>query len=173
MSVSCIIPLLGRKEGRHTFDFEIGEAFFEEFEGSEITGACLLANVVMLKRSNHIDLTVTISGSVSICCDRCLDFFPQPLLSENRIILKYGRRDEEEDPDIITIAPDEPEFDLKQHIYEYICLALPIKRVHPDDEAGNSTCNPEMLKKLNEHLIKEEKTEDPRWNELKKLMNDN
>ena len=63
--------------------------------------------------------------------------------------------------------------DLKQHFYEFIYLALPIKRVHPDDKSGNSTCDPDMLKKLNEHIVEEEPDNDPRWDELKKLMNDN
>jgi uncharacterized protein len=62
--------------------------------------------------------------------------------------------------------------DLRQQIYEFIMLALPIKRVHPADKKGKSTCDPVMLKKL-EELIIEEKENDPRWDELKKLMNNN
>jgi uncharacterized protein len=68
---------------------------------------------------------------------------------------------------------DEHELDMKQYFYEYILLALPIKRVHPDDKNGNSTCDPEMLKKLKEHIISEEVESDPRWDELKKLINNN
>jgi hypothetical protein len=45
--------------------------------------------------------------------------------------------------------------------------------VHPDDNNGKSTCDPVMLKKLEELIIEEETEYDPRWNELKKLMNDN
>jgi uncharacterized metal-binding protein YceD (DUF177 family) len=52
-------------------------------------------------------------------------------------------------------------------------LALPIKRVHPLDKNGKSMCDPAMLKELEELIIEEEKENDPRWDELKKLMNDN
>jgi len=45
--------------------------------------------------------------------------------------------------------------------------------VHPDDENGKSTCDPEMLSKLNEYIVSGEKGSDPRWNDLKKLMNNN
>ena len=45
------IPLSGLKEGRHTFDFEIGKEFFEEFEESEIKEGSLKAYVEMDKRS--------------------------------------------------------------------------------------------------------------------------
>jgi uncharacterized metal-binding protein YceD (DUF177 family) len=51
-------------------------------------------------------------------------------------------------------------------------LALPIRKIHPDDSNGNSTCDPVMLKKL-EDLRVEESENDPRWDELKKLMNNN
>jgi uncharacterized metal-binding protein YceD (DUF177 family) len=54
---------------------------------------------------------------------------------------------------MITMPLDEHEIDLVSFFYEYIHLALPIKRIHPDDEKGNSTCNPEMIRKLNDHLI--------------------
>jgi uncharacterized protein len=80
---------------------------------------------------------------------------------------------EVKDPDIISLTADENELDLQQHFYEYIHLALPIKRVHPDDQNGNSTCDPVMLKKLKELIVEEESDYDPRWDELKKLMNDN
>jgi uncharacterized metal-binding protein YceD (DUF177 family) len=48
--------------------------------------------------------------------------------------------------------------------------------VHPVDRNGKNTCDPLMIKKLREHLIEveaEEKKNDPRWDELKKLKNEN
>jgi uncharacterized metal-binding protein YceD (DUF177 family) len=74
---------------------------------------------------------------------------------------------------MITIPADENDLDMKQYFYEYIVLALPIKRMHPDDSTGKRTCDPEMLEKLREHIIGEENETDPRWDELKKLMNNN
>ena len=43
---------------------------------------------------------------------------------------------------------------MKQFIYDYICVNLPLKRVHQDGK-----CNPKMLKKL-EELKGKENTED-------------
>lgn len=80
---------------------------------------------------------------------------------------------EDTDPDILSVPIDAYELDLQQQIYEFIMLALPIRRVHPVDKNGNSTCDPVMLKKLDELIVDEEKDTDPRWDELKKLMNDN
>jgi len=148
MSGLYTISISGLKEGQHTFDFEIGNEFFEEFEESEIKEGSLKAYIEMEKRSSHLTLLVRISGTVMICCDRCLEMFARPLQCENRLLVKPGKSISDDDPDIISLSSDENELDLRQNFYEYIHLALPIKRVHPDDKNGNSTCNPEMLKKL-------------------------
>ena len=173
MSGSYTIGIGGLKEGRHTFDFEIDNKFFESFDESEIKEGSLSATIEMDKRSSHIDLLIAISGSVKVCCDRCLDMFFYPVECENRLLVKLGKKIEDGDPDIISLTSDEHELDLRQHLYEYIHLALPIRRVHADDSEGNSTCNPLMMKKLKELIVEEENEIDPRWDKLKKLMNDN
>jgi uncharacterized protein len=173
MSGRYTIPLSGLKEGRHIFDFEISKEFFEQFEESEIQEGSLITNIILEKWPTHLDLLISIFGSVRILCDRCLEMFSQPIESENRLLVKYGKKDEEEDPDLIILQFDEHELDMSQYIYEFICLALPIKRIHPDDKDGNSTCDPEMLRKLKEHMVDEETETDPRWDELRKLINDN
>jgi len=173
MSRTYTIPHSGLKEGQHTFDFEIDKAFFEQFDESEVKEGSLVANVVMEKRSTHLDLIISISGNVRICCDRCLEMFLQPVECENRLLVKFGKTIEDIDPDILSLPVGEHELDLQQHFYEFIILALPIKRVHPKDSKGRSTCDPEMLKKLEELIVEEETDIDPRWDELKKLMNNN
>jgi uncharacterized protein len=173
MSGSYTILLGGLKEGRHTFDFEIDKEFFEQFEESEVKEGSLIANIVVDKSTSHSDIVIRISGSVRICCDRCLEMFFQSVDCENRLLVKFGKSIDDSDPDILSLPFDEQELDLKQHIYEFIHLALPIRRVHPDDNNMKSTCDPVMLKKLEELIIEEEIKTDPRWDELKKLMNDN
>jgi len=173
MSGLYSIPIGGLKVGHHNFTFEIGNTFFDLFEESEIKEGELLAVIVIEKSPSHIDLDVRISGKVRICCDRCLEMFDHPVECENKLLVNFGDEKDESDPEIITLPRDENELDLKQYLYEYICLALPIQRIHPDNEKGESTCDPSMLRKLNEHLVEEEVKSDPRWDELKKLINNN
>jgi hypothetical protein len=45
--------------------------------------------------------------------------------------------------------------------------------VHPNDINGRSTCDPLMLEKLDELRVDDENESDARWDELKKLMNNN
>jgi uncharacterized protein len=171
MSGLYIIPLSGLKEGRHTYNFEIGKSFFGLFEGSEINEGDLTAYIELDKHSSHLDIKFTIKGTVRINCDRCLEEYSQPIDCENRLLVKTGSRWEEEDPDLISMPVDEHELDLNQYLYEYIHLALPLQRVHPVDAAGKSTCDPEMIKRISGYDGNDET--DPRWDELKKLMNNN
>ena len=173
MSGLYTIPLGGLKEGRHTYDFEIGNKFFEQFEESEIREGDLKVIAELDKRSSHYDLLIRIVGSVRIDCDRCLEKYDQSLESENRLLIKTGKEWDDSEPDLLTIPADEYELNISQYIYEFVHLALPLKRIHPEDKKGNSTCDPGMLQKLREHVIDTEKKGDPRWDELKKLMNDN
>ena len=167
------IPLAGLKEARYTYDFKIGDDFFKAFEGSEIQRGELDAVVVLQKSSTHIELDIVINGRAEVMCDRCLETFYLPLSSVNRLVVKQEREWEEVDPDMITMPLDEHEIDLSQFFYEYIHLALPLKRIHPDDSEGRTTCNPEMIRKLEDHLISGETDYDPRWDELKKLTRNN
>ena len=173
MSETYMIPFKGLKEGGYSFEFNIDSEFFERFEESEINEGKLSAIVEVNKRTTHLDLLINISGTVMVSCDRCLEIFSYPINCKNRLIVKFEEDISNDDTDVIYLSVDEYELDLRQHFYEFIYLALPIRRVHLPDENGETGCSPEMIKKLNKLLIAEEKQNsiDPRWGELKKLMN--
>jgi len=73
----------------------------------------------------------------------------------------------EESEDVVVIPETEYQFDLSSYIYEFIHLALPARLLHPDDENGNSTCDPDMLLRLD--TLRTPDTVDPRWEALRKL----
>jgi uncharacterized metal-binding protein YceD (DUF177 family) len=172
MSGLFTIPIGGLKEGLRIFEFKIDSTFFSRFEDSELREGDLKAEVCAEKRSSHMDLMIRITGTVDLPCDRCLETFKHRVACENRILIKFGKAHDETDPDIITLAKDENELDLAHFFYEFISLALPIQRVHPSKPGSINGCDPGMIEKLNEHIVNEEET-DPRWNELKKLINNN
>lgn len=173
MSGLFAIPISGLKEGLYNFKFEIGKEFFDQFEESEVKEGILTASVEADKRSSHIDISIKIEGEVAIACDRCLGIFSHAVVCENRLLVKFGKTSDDTDPDILTVPSDEHELDMKQYFYEYILLALPIQKIHPANKNGRSNCDPEMIKMLNEHIVNGETGTDPRWDELKKLINKN
>jgi len=166
------IQLTGLKEGSHVYDFEINDDFFCSFEDSEIQGGILRAVVTLVKRSAHMELNIELAGSISISCDRCLDSYLQGIVAKNRVLLKYGDQWEEVDDEVLMIPDGENKLDLRQLFYEFIHLALPLQRIHPDDKEGESTCNGEMLDKLDKHLADNNTGIDTRWKALDLLKKD-
>lgn len=178
------IPFKGLKQGKHELQLEITDRFFSDYEESEITKGKLVANVVLEKTSTFLKLDVHVIGEVEVTCDRCLEQFNAKVDTNGALYVKFSEREtnESEDDDIIFLLPSESEFDLKQPLYDWICLSLPVRRVHPNDKKGKPLCNPEMLKCLQELTITEEPSSKDsegvddwkkKLNELKSNIRDN
>ncbi len=161
-----VIPFKGLSIGFHNYNFVINNSFFEDFEFTDIKRGSLNLSLSLEKESNLMRFDFHFTGNVWLNCDRCLEMYEQPLEGDFQLIVKYGELFREISDDMIELPFTESRLDLGQYVYEYINLLLPIKHVHPDDENGISTCNPEMLKKLEETASPKV---DPRWEELKKL----
>jgi uncharacterized metal-binding protein YceD (DUF177 family) len=164
------IPFTGLKLGKHQFDFVVDDAFFGEFEYSLVKKANLQCQVELDKQETMIILNFDIKGTVEANCDRCLALYQQPLHITEQQIAKFSEEPIDEDDEIITLSKNDHEINLAGLIYEYINVAMPFIAVC-DNEGNNSTCDKEMLDKLNELSGNEEQTEDtdPRWDVLKKI----
>jgi uncharacterized metal-binding protein YceD (DUF177 family) len=168
------IPFTGLSYGQHEFKFTIDKAFFELFEESELHNGLIEIHIDLYKTSEILNLDIDLEGTVNIECDRCLDTFSQPIEFQAKLNIEFG--DESSDisdaDENIILSRKETDLDLSQHFYDYINLALPIRRIHPKDKNGKSICNKEMIKKLKELTNEEKETEtDPRWDTLKNLLN--
>ena len=156
--------------GEHEFEFEVDDTFFQQFENSILQHGTMDVLVVMEKKSNMLLLDFTLQGEVTVTCDRCLDDMMLELEGYTELIVKLGDRAEEEAEDVIMIPSTEHQLDLAQYIYEYITVMIPMRNVHPDDDDGKTTCNPEILREIEKHQHSEAAGEtDPRWEMLKKI----
>jgi len=165
------IPFVGLEPGNHQFEFEVNDSFFEYFEFSQIQHAKIHIAVALEKMERMMVFTIGIEGKALVTCDRCTEEFYFPVSDTQRLIVKLGAEYMEESEDVVVIPETEYKFDLSTYIYEFIHLALPVRLLHPDDENGNSTCDPEMLRLL-ETLTPTADSIDPRWEALKKLNTD-
>jgi uncharacterized protein len=161
------IAFSGLNSGTHVFDFQIGDKFFEQVEDAEIEGGQVSVIVTMAKEERMMDLHLEINGKVKVPCDRCNELMDVEVKGTERLIVKLGDHYYEESEDVQVIPDTAHQFDLGPFLYEYIHLLLPIRRVHPEDEEGNSQCDPEILKKLKE--LSEQHIQDPRWEALEML----
>ena len=164
------IAFKGLSIGKHVFEFVADDKFFREFDGGVVDEGTVHVRVTLEKQSSLMTFWFDIKGSVRVQCDLCLEMYDQPIESKERIFVRLGERENIEGDDLIWISPDDYQLNVAQLIYEFIGLAIPIKKVHPEDENGNSTCDPEMIEKLNKYIVREDQVENPVWKDLKKLL---
>ena len=164
------IPFRGLKEGKHRYHFDIEDSFFEHFDSSEISGADMLARIDLEKHSQFLELHFSLSGNVIVSCDRCLEEFPLEIQHQAKLYIRFGEHTYEQTDEVLVLADSENEVKLGQYLYEYIHLALPYQKVHPET-GGISGCNPDMKKVLDELRSDELKPKetDPRWDKLKEI----
>lgn len=164
------IPFTGLKLGKHQFDFTVDDAFFAEFDYSLVKKANLQCSVELDKQETMIILDFDIKGTVEAACDRCLAPYQQPLHITEQQIAKFSEEPVDEDDEIITLSKNDHEINIAGLIYEYINVALPFISVC-ENGGETSSCDEEMIAKLNSLASKDEQTEDtdPRWDVLKKI----
>ncbi len=163
-----LIPVKGLEPGEHHYDFVVEDAFFEQYAFLDIHQGKVLLSLDIEKESRLMLLLFHFDGALQLICDRCLDEYAQPILGDFRLVVKYGEKREEVSDELVTIPYEDSYLDIGQYVYEFILLMIPMKRIHPDDEDGNMTCNIEMLKKLETFV---ETETDPRWDALKRIKN--
>ena len=155
MNDNFIIPLNGLAAGETRFSWHAGKEFFDSFENTEILDADVDIEVRVEKSGRYLGVDCEVEGDVTVECDRCLEDLEMPVDSHIALSVKYGEEENQEEHqegerEIIFVPQDSAEFDMSQIIYDYICLALPIQRVH--EEGG---CNPETVKFYDAPIVSE------------------
>ena len=146
MDNNFIIPLNGLAAGESRFSWHAGKEFFESFGNTEILAADLDIEVVAEKSGRYLGIDCEVDGRVTVECDRCLEDLDIPIGTDIMLSVKYGSEENSEDHqegerEVLFVPRDEAELDLSQIIYDYVCLSIPMQRVHED-----GGCNPETMR---------------------------
>jgi uncharacterized protein len=165
------IPFKGLKPGVHPFDFEVGDTFFDLFPESQIHKGAVSVHVKFEKEERMLVLNFTLEGIAVVPCDRCNEPMQVKISGTERLIMKFGEEYQEQSDEVLIIPEMSHQVDLAPFIYEYIHLLLPMRKVHGEDAAEGSTCDPEVIKKLEE--LNRKASTDPRWEALSKLKEKN
>ncbi|MFV8374826.1 YceD family protein [Flavobacterium sp. LB1P62] len=175
-----LIPFVGLKLGKHQFEYQISNAFFEIFDYNEFQNSDIKVNVVLEKKSTMLELSLKHKGTVNVPCDLTSEDFDLPVKGKMKLIVRFGEMYNSDNEELLILPHGEFEVDIAQYIYEMIVLSVPLRRVHPGIKDGS--LNTEALTKLKELTIKEQKKEhkqeqkeeniDPRWDKLKQLLTD-
>lgn len=164
---------------KHEYRFDLGSSFFSYFEDSFLEKGELQVDITIDKSDALIIAEFATKGKVEIICDRSLEPFDLQIDAHNKIIFKYGDELAELTDEIISIPRDAQKINIAQYIYEFIGLAIPMKKLHPrfQNEAEEnkeeetlliySTGQEESDKDTGEDDI------DPRWKILNGLKHNN
>ena len=184
------VPLKGLPVGEQTYEYQLDDQFFRNIDSAEVQKGNVNVVLTVKKSAETFELNFDIAGVIQIPCDRCLDYMDFEVATRERIYVKFGKEYSEENDDIVIVPETEGDINVAWFMYEFIALTIPLKHVHP---AGK--CNRTMSSQLKRHRARisneeedmeegdlfygedefetsEEKT-DPRWDELKKIIDNN
>lgn len=170
--VDTRIQFSGLKPGVYEYDYNVDGAFFSQFENDDLRECNVDFRVKLERKERLLVFDFSFSGTVVMECDRCLGKMNVPLSGKQTLFVKFGEEQESEDENVVFLSESESEIDLAQWMYEYVAVELPIVHCHPDDESGNPTCDPEMLKYISEGNEDNRQEADPRWDALKALKDE-
>ncbi|WP_285060107.1 YceD family protein [Pedobacter ginsengisoli] len=169
------IPFTGLKIGKHQFDFEIDNSFFDAFEYSLVKKGTLKAEVELDKQETMLILQFRIDGTIVLDCDKCLAEFNSPVSIQERQIVKFAEDElQSDDLEIIILSKKESEIDISGLIYEFITVSVPYIKICEENGNGQR-CDQEMIARLESLAVgaqkeeEQQQDEDPRWAALKKL----
>ena len=156
------------KEGVHFFEFKLDSVFFDCFDTTKGTVANIDAKITLQKSSLLMEIKIELNGVVKAECDRCLSDLDLDINGELQLYVKQSEREEGNDDDYIIVHSNDDYIELGSYLYETYMLNYPIRVLHKDGE-----CDEDMQETLAEYMIEEEEERptDPRWDELKKLIN--
>jgi uncharacterized protein len=167
------VNIVGLSLSKHSFEFELGKVFFQQYQSELVSEGTLKAIVELDKHETFIEAVFEIKGTVRLTCDRSLEEFDFPIATRAKLVYKYGDENKEISEEVVMIHRDSASLDLGQPMYEYITLAVPMKKLHPrfqeeedDSEEGKLVYTSSDDSKDND----EDGSVDPRWEILKKLI---
>ena len=162
-------------DGQYEEEFDVDQAFFEKMEGSLIENGQVHVKLEMEKRPGYLNVWFVSKGQVQVACDRCGELYMQPIEGRDRMIYSFDTEMKFDDDEVVYVSPEESHLSIAQEVYDFISLAVPMRRV-PEEHIH--TCDPEVLKVLGlaESTEQKEKTAeneeepvDERWSALRKL----
>ena len=167
-----VIPLDDWAAGERQYSFHAGLEFFQTFDNTEILDADVAVDVKVAKAGAHkVTADLLLRGTVTVPCDRCLEPLTLPVEAQPRFRVQYGSGEEdlsEDGRDVLPLGATDKELDLGQAVYDYVCLSLPLRRVHPEGR-----CNPDTVRFLGQETKDEEAAPSSPFAALKGLLKDN
>jgi uncharacterized metal-binding protein YceD (DUF177 family) len=176
---SFTINFASLADGEHVFDYQIDDKFLNHFEAALVKEGQIHVRLALIKYLNSLELNFDLQGTVHTPCDVCAEEFDLPIEGSEQIMVKLVHEIPEQDDEynVVYLKEGSNSINIAEMVYELIMLSLPIRKVHPLDENGNSTCDPAVLAYLQQHQVDPNEAQDNQddgptdsiWDALKNL----
>lgn len=155
------ISIFHLQNKQYLHEFEGDDDFFMDLEQELklIEKGQFKATVSLDKSETMIQMLYKITGSVELTCDRSLDLFDFPFDITQKMILKFSDHTEEITEELMFIDRNVQYINVAQDIFDFICLQIPIKKLHPR-YTENEVTYESLMKKFDEEYVEEEGLED-------------
>ena len=154
--------------GKHSFEYELDDSFFDKSEFSFKTLGCICAKLEASKQNAGTELNIKLTGKISVPCDRCLAEIPLSIDRELVMNLKSDKDGNLLNNDEYELDFDDGVLDLAPLFNEELLVSIPIRNVHDEGE-----CDDKMLAIFEKYSNKRKETQkeeiDLRWAALKNI----
>ena len=179
--------------GTQDFEYVLDNEFFKNIEGEDVQKGKVNVKLTVKRTAASFELNFDLEGVIQIPCDRCLDDMDHEVKTHETLFVKFGSEYSEESDNVVVIPESDGELNIAWFLYEFVALTIPLKHVHPAWK-----CNKSMSAKLRKHTARSlddgddealdafddediadvvpdegETMTDPRWDELKKIIDNN
>jgi len=167
------IEIFSLNFGSHSYEFSIDDSFWSHFDHGLISKGQAHTALALEKSETLIKMDLEIEGTLQLVCDRSLEDYDHPFKTAKTLLFKFGVEEGELGEDIYVINPNTSVINISQHLYEFIALEVPLKKLHPKFRATNDPDQDEIVYRDDEGKEQIPDSYDPRWESLKKLKHKN
>ena len=168
------IAFVGLKPGIHVFEYHVDSKFFAHYGEQDFSNCEADIKLSLEKHNSFMLLKFDVGGVADVNCDRCGNKLQLQLWDEFNITVKMSdepevMNEQEEDPDVHYISRGESHLDVKDWIYEFVNLSIPMQKTCEYENMDGPYCNPAAREPLNGMKPPEAPKENPLWKGLEKF----
>lgn len=168
------IAFVGLKPGLHHYSYEIDDQFFEGYDQQDFRAVKATIKLDLEKAAGFMRLRFDVGGQLQISCDRCNNELPFQLFEQFNLTVKMVdepevMNEQEEDPDVYYISKGESHLYVKDWLYEFVNLSIPMQKTCEFEGMDGPHCNPAARALLKGNGAGSSKVQNPIWNDLQKF----
>ena len=168
------IAFVGLKPGVHEFDYELSNSFFEEYGAQDFAIKEAHVKLLLEKSTGFMILRFQVGGKAQVACDSCSNELPLQLFEDFTLTVKMtdepeAANEQEEDPDVYYISRSESHLVVKDWIYEFVNLSIPMQKTCEYENMDGPYCNPAAREVLKSIRVEDGPKQNPLWKGLEKF----